>query len=778
MDGAASLKPDMRLILAFALVLLLAPAAQAANLLTTDLRVNGTRAATCLEPASGAGVVRRTVTTDANGLVRARLRSADGDWDLAVFDGSGRRVAGSAHFGSVEVAEGFVRGGQVLTVQACRREGGARLASLSVQNVVLPPAAPGRLQLVRVFVPTDVHLDLLMALDLDLTEHGREGYLDVLVHGDEDLGILRRSGLRFDTLVEDVAAADRAGANVKLGPPDGTMPSGRVDYRRLDDFGEDMKKLVAENPGLVKPITLPHPTLEGRPVEGVEITENVQVDDGKPVFLNVGVHHAREWPSGEMAMEFAFEMVNKFKAADERTVGLLRKARVIVVPVVNPDGYNLSRETAVDGGTVLTDVGFAYKRKNCRVSDGALPAPGECGLDANRDKGTDPNRNYGGFWGGPGASSSPTSDTYRGAGPFSEPETQNIKALISGNQVTTVITNHTYSDLVLRPPGVASAPQPPDEDLLKALGDAMAAENGYTSQHSYDLYDTTGSTEDWSYFATGGLGYTFEIGRLDNVPGYGAVAGAGFHPPYPYGVVAEWFGKQPTGGGNREAYYLALESAADPRQHAVIAGNGKPGATLRVRKTFTNTTPAGDRTFEEELTSTMTVPESGAFEFHVNQSTRPLVAPDRTEAWTLTCESGGRVLGRQDVVIARGERKELGDACVGSLSSQPGRPGFTVRVKVPRTSLRAVLRKGLAFKATCSARCTITARLVKGKRGVGGLKKRGVTTATVRVRLTKAAARKLRRARRATLKLQVSALPAAGSSSGPATAGKVLKLRR
>ena len=40
----------------------------------------------------------------------------------------------------------------------------------------------------------------------------------------------------------------------------------------------------------------------------------------------------------------------------------------------------------------------------------------------------------------------------------------------------------------------------------------MAAENGYTSQHGYELYDTTGTTEDWSYYATGGLGYTFEIG--------------------------------------------------------------------------------------------------------------------------------------------------------------------------------------------------------------------------------------------------------------------------
>ena len=40
----------------------------------------------------------------------------------------------------------------------------------------------------------------------------------------------------------------------------------------------------------------------------------------------------------------------------------------------------------------------------------------------------------------------------------------------------------------------------------------MAAENGYTSQFGFQLYDTTGTTEDWSYYSTGGLGFTFEIG--------------------------------------------------------------------------------------------------------------------------------------------------------------------------------------------------------------------------------------------------------------------------
>ena len=48
---------------------------------------------------------------------------AGGDWDLAVFDSTGRTVAGSAGFNAVEVASGFVGRAGTLTVQACRLSG-------------------------------------------------------------------------------------------------------------------------------------------------------------------------------------------------------------------------------------------------------------------------------------------------------------------------------------------------------------------------------------------------------------------------------------------------------------------------------------------------------------------------------------------------------------------------------------------------------------------------------------------------------------------------------
>jgi hypothetical protein len=193
--------------------------------------------------------------------------------------------------------------------------------------------------------------------------------------------------------------------------------------------------------------------------------------------------------------------------------------------------------------------------------------------------------------------------------------------------VTTLITNHTFSNLVLRPNGAAPnlvpdsegipLGDPFDEAALKALGDAMAEQNGYTSQHAWELYDTTGSTEDWSYNATGGFGYTFEIGPEE------------FHPPFPK-VIDEYLGAgEYAGKGNREAYLLALENAVNPTTHSVLTGKAPAGATLRLRKTFA--TPTWEGSIQDTLDTTMSVGRDGKFTWHVNPSTRPVVMDRQVE---------------------------------------------------------------------------------------------------------------------------------------------------
>jgi hypothetical protein len=407
------------------------------------------------------------------------------------------------------------------------------------------------------------------------------------------------------------------------------LPSGRDTYRTLGEYEADLRALAAANPGLVRLFTLSRRSLEGREIVGVEISDNVAATgDGKPVFLMMGLHHARAWPSGEHSIEFAIDLVKGYTAGNARITDLLKRTRVQVVPVVNPDGFEQSRKWGDlvdireidDGGTVtiLANPGSAYKRKNCRVADGVDPTPpGACEVSSPGGYGTgvDLNRNYGGLWGGPGAADLFADPTYRGAGPFSEPETQAVRELISSRHVTTLITNHTFSNLVLRPPGIRSAGETVDEAAMKDLGGRMSAQNGYRNIHGWQRYDTTGTTEDWSYNATGGFGYTFEIGPNE------------FHPPFSQ-MVDEYLGAGIyTGKGNREAFLIALENAADARQHSVITGRAPADAVLRLTKSFqTATSSAG--TIDDRLESTLVV-AGGRFTWHVNPSTRPEVMEHR-----------------------------------------------------------------------------------------------------------------------------------------------------
>jgi hypothetical protein len=497
-------------------------------------------------------------------------------------------------------------------------------------------------QLVTVDTPTRADKDRLTRLRLDLTEHAGHDYVEVVLHTAADADKLRKAGLGWDVRIPDLAlrsahinAANKAYADATLASP---LPSGRDTYRKLDEYNTDMDELAADNEAIVKLLELPHKSLEGKPIYGVEIGGNVQKpDDGRPVFLMLGLHHAREWPSGEHSMEFAYDLVQGY-GEDSRITALLDKARVIVVPVVNVDGFEKSIDQGSlvdlrpvdDGGTVsiLGTPGNAYKRKNCRIVDGQEPVAAECALATSPGgfgAGIDLNRNYGGFWGGPGAASEFVDPTYRGADAFSEPETQNIRELVSGRQVTTLITNHTFSNLVLRPNGVHPQTIGPDghpvgnahdEDALKALGAQMTAQNGYRNIHGWELYDTTGTTEDWSYNATGGFGYTFEIGPDE------------FHPPFPE-VVDEYLGAgQYAGKGNREAYLIALENAVNAATHSVIAGEAPAGATLRLKKSAPMPTWEGEE-IGNTLDTTMLVGSNGKYTWHVNPSTRPVVMDRR-----------------------------------------------------------------------------------------------------------------------------------------------------
>lgn len=586
------------------------------------------------------GVSKRTsdryrVKAPAMGLVRVRLSAAGGDWDLGVFGAKGRRVAGAASFGAHELAEGFVRKGERLTVQACRLSGDSASASTRVSFIRVKAGKARKLQLVDVRTVSRKAKTRLQGLGLDVTENGDSNSISVLLHGAADARTLRKAGFTYKVRVADLAKQTKADQRTdaryarSAGKHGSGLPSGNAEYRHLPDFEYELKKLAWRYPSLVKPITLPHKTVEGRDVVGIEITTNPwDTQDGKPIFLNMGAHHAREWPSAEHSLEWAYDLLTNY-GRDRHVRNLVRSTRNIVIPVVNPDGFNVSREAAPLGDFSLFD--YEMKRKNCRISVNTPPeyTGGTCNDNpAGVARGTDLNRNYGGLWGGSGASTDWSVETYRGDGPFSEPETQNIHELAQSRQITNLITNHTFADLVLRPPGIADMGFPLEEPQLKALGARFVAHNGYANNPSFGLYDTTGATEDWTFWTGGGIGYTFEIGT------------EGFHPPFEQGVVDEYLGRNAAAGagrgGNRAAYYEMLDATADASLHGTLTGTAPRGWRLQIRKDFlTSTSPVWKDDFGTEIGDPMQFPDflvsdlkskGGQFTWSVNPSTRPVVA--------------------------------------------------------------------------------------------------------------------------------------------------------
>ena len=508
-----------------------------------------------------------------------------------------------------------------------------------------------------------------------------------------DLARLQQFGVRHEVTVTDLAAHDTARrATAPVRPAGLALQPGETadgEYRRLADYQDDLRALAEAHPDRARLFELPHVTFESRRVLALEIATGVHgPPDGRPTFHVDGVHHAREWPASEMAIMFAYDLLESY-GDDPRATALVDQVRTVVVPVVNPDGFHHSREAAAEtpGGTaegVTLGGRGAYWRKNRRsfsdyfAGDGLVLDGGHRtypeqiqGFDAY---GVDPNRNYACTWGTPGSSANDVhSQSHRGDAPFSEPETRNIAWLMTTRHITGSMTHHTYAGEIIWPWSNLMG-EAPDAALMADLGAAMARHNGYRARK----YNTSeGTTPDHFYGSVSSLSFLFEHGSQ-------------FHPPYLSYIPGNY-------ASNREAFLLlAEETCLLPEQrapqgdlpagllgpggsrrlhHAVLrgrvvdaGGNGVP-ARLATRKRYQSllwlfgdgSAPGGRTTYEECFEAVIHTGPDGRFTWHVNPSTRPHVALDgATEAYELAVLSPAGGTARE-ITVGRGDVLDLGD---------------------------------------------------------------------------------------------------------------------
>jgi murein tripeptide amidase MpaA len=267
-------------------------------------------------------------------------------------------------------------------------------------------------------------------------------------------------------------------------------------YRTLTEINTRVDQLAATSGGIATTFSI-GTSVEGRQIRGIRFSAPDQPGNprsSRPAVLVHGGQHAREWVNHMTTTFVADQMLEKYLTGDPRMAAILSRVEMIVIPVVNPDGYEFS-----------WTAGNRLWRKNRRPNAG-----GTIGVDLNR--------NWGFQWGGEGASTNPGNDTYRGPSAFSEPETSAMRDFVIANpRIAANIDFHSYSQLILSPWGYTSA-LPLDaalfDDLNDRLADGIQSVNGlrYTAGPAYTtIYPASGVAPDWMWGARGILSWTIEL---------------------------------------------------------------------------------------------------------------------------------------------------------------------------------------------------------------------------------------------------------------------------
>ncbi len=334
---------------------------------------------------------------------------------------------------------------------------------------------------VRITVPDATMLEKILDAGLDPEGvSGKIGGAMEFVASDFDLQMLRQLGIQYQVIIHDLTdhyLSQNTGAGQG---PEGFGYGSMGGFYTLAEVIQQLDSMRLQYPSLITGKDSIGRTEQNRPVYAMRIGSFRS--DGKPEVLYTSLHHARE-PQGMMSvLYYMWWLLQNYGTHPEATY-LVDNRQMYFIPVVNPDGYDYNRQSSPSGGGMW--------RKNRRPNTG-----GSFGVDLNR--------NYGPFymWNAPngGSSTSPSSDTYRGTEPFSEPETRAVDAFMRSRNIRTCFNYHTYSNLLIYPFGYLSR-ESTDSLLYREWAFDMTGENRYTSGTDQQTvnYSTRGNSDDYMY---------------------------------------------------------------------------------------------------------------------------------------------------------------------------------------------------------------------------------------------------------------------------------------
>ncbi len=315
-------------------------------------------------------------------------------------------------------------------------------------------------------------------------------------------------------------------------------------YLNIDEVESAIANLATAYPALCSLVQLPSATFEGRISHALRISSAPSGSVDAIVLL--GGVHAREWGSCEILVNVATDLLRAYDAGAGLSYGgmsisaatiaqIVDQREVVIYPLANPDGRGYSQANDQNNPN-------GWRKNRNPASSGGNPA----------DIGVDVNRNYDFLWdfaakfspsaiagNGNLASADPSSLVFHGTGPFSEPESANVKWLADQFPRTRWFVDvHSYSQLILYswgddndqtadasqnfrnsafdssrgiPAGLAGGSAygefMPAADLAIAsnlaagMRDAIAAVRGieYEAEQSFGLYGTSGASDDYMF---------------------------------------------------------------------------------------------------------------------------------------------------------------------------------------------------------------------------------------------------------------------------------------
>ena len=255
------------------------------------------------------------------------------------------------------------------------------------------------------------------------------------------------------------------------------------------------------------------------------------------MFFN-GAHHSRDLITTGMSFKIALEALHDLTHNDSSELTFWEFSDVLLVPVVNIDGYKFISDSQRKTDDFLTpvqndlenDSRFTIpmysrgknKRKNMNTNFCLESSDGV-------DIGVDLNRNYGVKWGQSGTQneSEECQENFKGSHPFSEPETQAIRDLLVREKeyVVMAVQFHSDGNNIHMPVNYSKTPL---KELFKygsKVSDFYTQMNAEILESSpdthvgvaYSLYGYTsfGEASDWIFNELKIISYTFDLGPVE-----------------------------------------------------------------------------------------------------------------------------------------------------------------------------------------------------------------------------------------------------------------------